>query len=582
MADQNSQYMAMLTAVGEAKLANATALGVNLNITQLGVGDANGAEPMPSRTQTALINERRRAPLNQLSIDPNNSAIIIAEQVIPEDIGGWWIREIGLYDEAGDLIAVANCPPTFKPELAQGSGRTQVVRLNILVSSTQNIQLKIDPSVVLATRKYVDDLTVRASQANAEAGTDNSKLMTPLRVWQAISKRFSSQTQAEGGTDNETLMSPLRVFQVMTKYGLGSIAVPLLTTVGDTTTPSGLYRVDGTAIGLPIAEPGFVDIRRGGSGLVSQRYYSRSSPRAFFRRANGSLGAWEEFMHSGTAATQAEAEAGSIADRWMSPLRSLQLLAKFGLGGACATWPHATLNVYTQATGFYRATSGVTDGPYSAYWGVRVEKAPDGSYVRQSIWDLNKASGYYERTISNGNPGPWIELSHSGNAALQVDAETGTDNSKWMSPLRVFQAIAKTVVQATETVIGVAKVATQAQTNAGTDDATIVTPKKLRMGIAYSFGTNGYFFLPSWLFGFGLQWGEVPNVAADGVQNVSFPVAFVTEVFGMLANLKTETPGTQPTAVYSIPTSVSGGKVVRDVSTSPYATGPIFWLALGR
>ncbi|OSO71380.1 hypothetical protein B6N17_020355 [Stutzerimonas stutzeri] len=203
MADQNSQYMAMLTAVGEAKLANATALGVNLNITQLGVGDANGAEPMPSRTQTALINERRRAPLNQLSIDPNNSAIIIAEQVIPEDIGGWWIREIGLYDEAGDLVAVANCPPTFKPELAQGSGRTQVVRLNILVSSTQNIQLKIDPSVVLATRKYVDDLTVRTGQAEAELGEDNSKVMTALRVFQALRSVAAKAT--------ETLRGVLRV-----------------------------------------------------------------------------------------------------------------------------------------------------------------------------------------------------------------------------------------------------------------------------------------------------------------------------------------------------------------------------------
>ncbi|BCY02462.1 hypothetical protein PszF2a_22510 [Stutzerimonas stutzeri] len=160
MADQNSQYMAMLTAVGEAKLANATALGVNLNITQLGVGDANGVEPMPSRSQTALIKERRRAPLNQLSIDPNNPAIIIAEQVIPEDVGGWWIREIGLYDESGALVAVANCPPTFKPELAQSSGRTQVVRLNILVSSTQHTQLKVDPSVVLATRAYADSLIV--------------------------------------------------------------------------------------------------------------------------------------------------------------------------------------------------------------------------------------------------------------------------------------------------------------------------------------------------------------------------------------------------------------------------------------
>ncbi|WP_313401748.1 phage tail protein [Stenotrophomonas sp.] len=160
MADQNSQYMAILTAAGEAKDANAKALGVPWTITHMGIGDGNGAEPMPSRTQTALINERRRAPLNQLSVDPNNEAILIAEQVIPEDVGGWWIREIGLYDEAGVLVAVANCPPTYKPELAQGSGRTQVVRLNLITSSTQNIQLKIDPSVVLATRAYADSLIV--------------------------------------------------------------------------------------------------------------------------------------------------------------------------------------------------------------------------------------------------------------------------------------------------------------------------------------------------------------------------------------------------------------------------------------
>lgn len=168
MADQNSQYMAILTAVGEARLANAQALGIAWNITQLGVGDGNGAEPMPDRLQTALINERRRAPLNQLKIDPNNASIIIAEQVIPEDIGGWWIREIGLYDDFGDLVAVANCPPTFKPQLTQGSGRTQVVRLNLLVSSTQSITLKIDPSVVLATRAYCD-LVVAEALAKLDA-----------------------------------------------------------------------------------------------------------------------------------------------------------------------------------------------------------------------------------------------------------------------------------------------------------------------------------------------------------------------------------------------------------------------------
>mgnify|MGYP001576899464 CR=1 FL=1 len=156
MIDQTSQFFAILTNIGVAKQANADALGIAWKITQMGVGDANGTEPIPSATQTALINERRRAPLNQLKVDPANSAIIIAEQVIPEDVGGWWIREIGLYDADGDLVAIANCAPSFKPLLTQGSGRTQVVRMNMIVSNSSNVELKIDPSVVLATRAYVD------------------------------------------------------------------------------------------------------------------------------------------------------------------------------------------------------------------------------------------------------------------------------------------------------------------------------------------------------------------------------------------------------------------------------------------
>ena len=122
----------------------------------MAVGDANGTDPIPSRTQTKLINERRRAPLNQVKVDPANASVIIAEQIIPESIGGWWVRELALYDADGDMVAVANCAPTFKPLLAQGSGRTQVIRINLIVSSTANIELKIDPSVVLATREYVD------------------------------------------------------------------------------------------------------------------------------------------------------------------------------------------------------------------------------------------------------------------------------------------------------------------------------------------------------------------------------------------------------------------------------------------
>lgn len=151
-----TKYYAVLTNVGAAKLANATALGAQVEITQMAVGDGNGVLPTPNPTQTALIHELRRAPLNSLSIDPNNANQIIAEQVIPEDVGGWWIREIGLFDKDGDMIAVANCAETYKPQLQEGSGRVQVVRMILIVSSTAAVTLKIDPSVVLATRSYVD------------------------------------------------------------------------------------------------------------------------------------------------------------------------------------------------------------------------------------------------------------------------------------------------------------------------------------------------------------------------------------------------------------------------------------------
>ncbi|WP_027711604.1 phage tail protein [Dickeya chrysanthemi] len=151
-----TKYFALLTAKGAALLANATALGRQLQITQMALGDGGGALPTPDPAQTRLTNERRRAPLNSLSVDPANTNQIIAEQVIPEDEGGWWIREIGLYDAAGNLIAVANCPETYKPQLQEGSGRVQTVRMILIVSSTDAVTLKIDPSVVLATRAYTD------------------------------------------------------------------------------------------------------------------------------------------------------------------------------------------------------------------------------------------------------------------------------------------------------------------------------------------------------------------------------------------------------------------------------------------
>ena len=150
-------YFAIPTHEGQAKISNALTLGIPLKITHMAVGDGNGQPVTPDPAQTKLVRERRRAPLNALFQDPLNPAQLVAQQIIPENEGGWWIHEVGLFDESGTLIAIANAPPTYKPQMSEGSGRTQGINVVLIVSDTSAVELKIDPAVVLATRKYVDD-----------------------------------------------------------------------------------------------------------------------------------------------------------------------------------------------------------------------------------------------------------------------------------------------------------------------------------------------------------------------------------------------------------------------------------------
>ncbi len=164
----SAKFFALLTVIGANKLAKATALGTTLKITQMAVGDGGGTLPPPDTQQTKLVGEKRRAGLNTLFVDPKNDSQIIAEQVIPENEGGYWIREIGLFDDEGSLIAVGNCPETYKPQLQEGSGRTQTIRMILTVSHTESVELKVDPSVILATREFVNDAIESASKQTLE------------------------------------------------------------------------------------------------------------------------------------------------------------------------------------------------------------------------------------------------------------------------------------------------------------------------------------------------------------------------------------------------------------------------------
>ena len=162
----STKFKTVITTAGAAKLAAATAPGGRkVNITTMAVGDGGGKLPVPDAGQTGLIHEVWRHTLNKISQDKRNSNYIIAELVIPPEVGGFWMRELGLYDDAGTLIAVANMAESYKPALAEGSGRSQTCRMVIIVSSVASVALTIDTTTVMATQDYVDDKIAEHEQS---------------------------------------------------------------------------------------------------------------------------------------------------------------------------------------------------------------------------------------------------------------------------------------------------------------------------------------------------------------------------------------------------------------------------------
>lgn len=150
-------FYTILTDIGKAKLANATALGTAVSLKDIAVGDGGGVAVQPATTDTALTNEVWRAALNNISIDSSNENWVVAEGYIPSTDGDFTVREVGLFDVDGDMIAVGNYPDTYKPTLASGSAKDLYIKVIIEVSDAGVVELKIDPAVVLSTRKYVDD-----------------------------------------------------------------------------------------------------------------------------------------------------------------------------------------------------------------------------------------------------------------------------------------------------------------------------------------------------------------------------------------------------------------------------------------
>ena len=522
MTDANSQFFAILTNVGLAKQANADALGIPWKITDMGVGDANLTDPIPSPAQTALINEWRRRPLNQLKVDPANPAVIIAEQIIPADEGGRWIREIGLYDEAGDLVAVANCAPSYKPLLSQGSGRTQVVRMNFIVNNAGNITLKIDPAIVLASRAYVDAAILEVLPANKTAGE-----FTRVKV--------NNRGVVVSG-DNPSTLAGMGITDTYTKPQIESMiaqasALPV-----------------GTMVAFPVDKiaPGFLEVDGSVKSIAAYPDLAAFLGTAFNK---GDEGASNFRLPESRGEFLRGWDHGRGVDAGRA-IGSAQLDALQNLTGSLGS----VLDVQSSASGAFTVAASGT-GAYAT--------GNTGNY-KQFTFDASKVA----RTSTETRP---------RNLAVMWCIKA------WNAPINQgnidIAALAALAAQATEINQGTAKVATDAQMLDSANDAVIATPKKLRKGFAISLTANGYIAFPSWLGGLIVQWGTGLYVADTPV---TFPIAFPSACLALVAcgtNYDAPKPAYQKVVPVSAYSQTKTGFLASS-SNGIAANGS--WLAIGN
>ncbi|EPB5861708.1 phage tail protein [Klebsiella pneumoniae] len=183
-------YFAILTDEGINRFAAAAITGQPVGFSVMAVGDGGGVVPTPQSDQAGVISEKYRAPLNRVVVADQSASVIRAEMIIPPQVGGFWLREAALFDEDGACLALANLPPSYKPQLADGSGRLHAVNLWIAVSNTADVELKADPSVILATIEELNKVKAEAKDYTDEvAGSLNTNIQQAISDAIAAAKR---------------------------------------------------------------------------------------------------------------------------------------------------------------------------------------------------------------------------------------------------------------------------------------------------------------------------------------------------------------------------------------------------------
>ncbi|RZM96790.1 phage tail protein [Escherichia sp. E14V7] len=328
----STKFKTVITTAGAAKLAAATVPGgKKVTLSAMAVGDGNGKLPVPDAGQTKLVHEVWRHALNKVSVDNKNKNYIVAELVVPPEVGGFWMRELGLYDDAGTLIAVANMAESYKPELAEGSGRAQTCRMVIIVSNVASVELSIDASTVMATQDYVDDKIAEHEQSrrhpdatltekgftqlsSATNSTSESLAATPKAVKAANDNANSRLAKNQNGADiqdKSAFLDNVGVTSLTFMKNNGEMPVDAdLNTFGPVKAYSGIWsKATSTNATLEKNFPednavGVLEVFAAGNFAGTQRFTTRDGNvymRKLANKWNGTDGPWGVWRHTQSA-----------------------------------------------------------------------------------------------------------------------------------------------------------------------------------------------------------------------------------------------------------------------------------------
>jgi phage-related tail fiber protein len=592
-----ADYYTLLTDAGIAYETACKAAGTPIKLSQISVGDGGGAVYNPAATATALKREVWRGPLNALFQDEKNPSWLLAEVTIPPDVGGWYVREAGIWTDTGILYAIVKYPESFKPVLAtSGSGKEFYIRSIFETSNAELVTLLIDDTVVKATRAWVmsylaDELakldgkqSVRvaatgnvvlngAQQIDGVAVTAGQRVLLPSQtaarengIWIVANDAWSRAADA----NTSAKVTPGLMVMVEEGAKNGDSLWHLVT--------NGPITLDTTALTF--------EMLAGRTGIAPGTYKSLTVDKYGRATAGGNpetlagFGIKDTYTKLEIESMIAEASALPVGATVAFPLDKVApgFLELDGSVKSIAAYPDlaaflgTAFNKGDEGAGNFRLPE--SRGEFLRGWDHGRGADPGrgiGSYQLGQNESHNHR--YFDATTANIDPNGLSAdgrvngvvqplpsggyLATTGGDGQQVVSATNTVNSggsearprnvavmwcikAWNAPINQgnidIAALAALATQATEVKPGTAKIATQAQTNAGADDATIVTPKKMRWGFGISLAANGYITFPTWLGGLIIQWGQINigDITNGGSSSYSLPLAFPANHFQTL------------------------------------------------